>query len=215
MTLLLVQYGCGHHAPDGWLNFDSSPTLRFERLPIIGSLYTKNATRFPANVRYGDIVNGLPIEPGTVDCLYASHVLEHLAYEDAIRALRNSFAILKAGGIFRLIVPDLAVRARRYVDRYDMGDPHAAENFMNSTLLGERTRPIRFMGRVSALFGGAHHRWMWDEAAMTKALTDVGFSSIRRCQFGDSSDPKFDLVEEASRFIDGDIVEMSMECKKP
>ena len=214
MTSLSVQYGCGHHAPDGWLNFDSSPSLRFERLPVIGSLYTKNAARFPANVLYGDIVRGLPITPGTVDRLYASHILEHLAYEDAIRALRNSFCILKIGGVFRLIVPDLAVRARRYIQRQDTADPRAAEDFMNSTLLGERTRPAGLMRRVSVLFGGSQHRWMWDEAAMTNALTQAGFRAIRRCHFGDSSDPKFDLVEDRTRFVDGDIMELALECRK-
>jgi hypothetical protein len=37
-----VQYGCGWSAPRGWRNFDASLTLRFERLPIIGLLYTNS-----------------------------------------------------------------------------------------------------------------------------------------------------------------------------
>ncbi|MCP5113600.1 MAG: hypothetical protein GY953_22435, partial [bacterium] len=53
-TGLYVHYGCHFTAPDGWLNFDASPTLRFERFPILGRLYTKNESRFPPNVRYGD-----------------------------------------------------------------------------------------------------------------------------------------------------------------
>ncbi|MQP68452.1 hypothetical protein GE253_24335 [Niveispirillum sp. SYP-B3756] len=59
-----VQYGCGWTAPPGWHNFDASPTLRFERLPLVGRLYSKNGRRFPDNVRYGDIVRGLPLAPG-------------------------------------------------------------------------------------------------------------------------------------------------------
>ena len=59
-----VQYGCGWSAPKEWRNFDASLTLRFERLPLIGHLYTKNESRFPGNVEYGDIVKGLPIPPG-------------------------------------------------------------------------------------------------------------------------------------------------------
>lgn len=34
---LFVQYGCGLAAPDGWINFDASPRLRFERLPGAGA----------------------------------------------------------------------------------------------------------------------------------------------------------------------------------
>jgi hypothetical protein len=61
METTYIQYGCGWSAPVEWTNFDASPTLRFERLPLIGSFYTKNKQRFPANVRYGDIVSGLPV----------------------------------------------------------------------------------------------------------------------------------------------------------
>ena len=56
---LYVHYGCHHCAPVEWLNFDASPTLRLERLPVIGRLVRKNAGRFPSNILYGDIVSGL------------------------------------------------------------------------------------------------------------------------------------------------------------
>jgi hypothetical protein len=215
MAALSVQYGCGFSPADGWLNFDSSPTLRFERLPMIGALYTKNATRFPPSVRYGDIVKGLPVADGSVQRLYASHVLEHLAYEDAIIAIRNSFKALAPGGVFRLIVPDLAARARRYIQRADRGDTDAAEEFMESTVLGRRRRPKGPLGGVSALFGGAQHLWMWDEASMAQALTRAGFTDVRRCRSGDSGDAMFDVVEDQGRFVDGDIVEIAMACRRP
>lgn len=92
-----VQFGCGWSAPDGWLNFDASPTLRFERLPVVGRLYTRNAKRFPANVIYGDIVRGLPLTENSCQGMYCSHVLEHLALGDLDRALKNVHRYLKLG----------------------------------------------------------------------------------------------------------------------
>jgi hypothetical protein len=209
---LYVQYGCGFHAPEGWLNFDASPTLRFERLLIIGRLYNKNGARFPPNARYGNIVQGLPVPPGSVDKLYASHVLEHLAHDDAIKAIDNSFSMLKPGGVFRLIVPDLRARSLRYVQR---GDAEASSQFLDTTMLGQRHRPSGLMGILSTLFGGSEHLWMWDEAAMKMDLNNAGFTAIRRCSFGDSNDPAFALVEIRDRFIDGEIVELAIECRKP
>jgi len=210
---LCVQYGCGFRAPATWLNFDSSPTLRFERLPVLGRIYTKNEARFPAEVRYGDIVKGLPVAAGSVDKLYACHVLEHLAYEDAQCALANSYSLLKAGGIFRMVVPDLYSRAARYMAR--SGEPSAALDFLDSTLLGRRQKPLGLMGFFSATFGGANHLWMWDEASLGAALQRAGFVAIRRCTFGDSHDAQFAMVEQQDRFVDGDIVELAMECRKP
>ena len=80
---LCVQYGCGWYAPEGWRNFDASPTLRFERIPLLGRLYTKNTERFPENVEYGDIVAGLPISDNSCQAVYCSHILEHLACRPA------------------------------------------------------------------------------------------------------------------------------------
>ena len=68
---LYVQYGCGWaSASKGWQNFDVSPTLRFERIPLIGKLYTKNNNRFPPNVLYGDIVKGLPVKESSAEAVY-------------------------------------------------------------------------------------------------------------------------------------------------
>src|SRR5688500_17715951 len=89
-----VQFGCGFSAPPGWLNFDASPTLRFERLPLVGRLYVKNARRFPKNVRYGDVVKGLPIPRNHCHGIYASHVLEHLCLADLDSALQNVHSYL-------------------------------------------------------------------------------------------------------------------------
>jgi len=73
-----VQYGAGYTAGEGWLNFDASPTLRAERVPLLGGLLGSlwgNPQRYPPGIVYGDIVKGLPVADGTVDGLYASHVL--------------------------------------------------------------------------------------------------------------------------------------------
>lgn len=44
--------------------------------------------------------------PGSIDSLFAEHVLEHLTIDDAQRAVRNSVIFLKPGGRFRVAVPD-------------------------------------------------------------------------------------------------------------
>ena len=108
---MYVQYGCGFSAPAEWVNFDASMTLRWERMPIAGRMFTKNSARFPSNVRCGDIVKGLPISDGSCRGVYASHVLEHLAQEDFHKALENTKRILTGGGLFRLVVPDLEFSA--------------------------------------------------------------------------------------------------------
>src|SRR5215217_8145720 len=147
---LYVQYGSGWSAPAEWRNYDISPTLRFERLPLLGKLYTKNATRFPDNVEYGDIVKGLPIPSKACSGVYASHVLEHLSLSDFRIALRNTYDLLQVGGVFRLVVPDLEVLARRYLQSEEV---IAAETFMRETYLGVETRVRGLRGLVVSWLG--------------------------------------------------------------
>jgi hypothetical protein len=209
-----VQYGCGWQAPPNWLNFDSSPTLRFEKIPYVGRLYTKNARRFPENVFYGDIVKGLPVNNGSVARLFASHVIEHLCYQDAQLALKRSHELLKPGGLFRLIVPDLKARAQKYISAAGRNSPVAAIDFMRSTMLGREYRPRGLRAAIAEAFGGSHHLWMWDESSLSAALLEQGFVNIRRCSFGGSEDPLFADVEDCTRFIDGDFIEVAIECRR-
>lgn len=203
---ILVQYGCGHHAPAGWRNFDCSPTLRLERLPIVGKLNPRNADRFPANVEYGDIVRGLPLSNESCSAIYASHVLEHLSLEDFQKAVVNTFNLLRPGGLFRLVVPDLEVLAKRYLDSTES---LAAVKFMKETSLGVETRNRSVPGLMRSWLGNSKHLWMWDFKSLRDELERAGFADIHRCSYGDEL--VFEAVEERARFIDC----LAIQCRKP
>ena len=104
---LYVQYGCGESSPDGWLNFDASPTLMAQRIPFLGNFIRRDKIAFPKSVKFGDVRRGLPVGDKSCAGVYASHVLEHLALDDFHTALKETFRILKPGGRFRALVPDL------------------------------------------------------------------------------------------------------------
>lgn len=212
MEKLFVQYGCGLSAPKEWVNFDSSPTLRIQKTPVLSSLLQGQLNvRFPDSVKYGDIVEGLPIADNSVDALYCSHVLEHLALEDFRKALRNSYKVLRKGGIFRCILPDLEYAAREYLKALDAGDDKASLEFMGpATLLGLPKRPKGVKGMAATYFGNSLHLWMWDRKSLTLELLEVGFESVRPCQFGDSTEKAYSFVEDEGRFTNA----LALECRK-
>lgn len=210
-TQVYVQYGCGLSAPNKWLNFDASPTLKIQKIPIIGTiLKTKLNAIFPSNVLYGDIVKGLPLKENSCDGLYASHVLEHLSLCDFRKALENSCKILKKGGIFRLIVPDLEITARSYIHELENNNHSASIHFINDTLLGcfERSKGVR--GVLECIWGNSRHLWMWDYKSLMWELQNAGFTDIRKCFFNDSTDVMFEKIEDADRFKNA----VAIECKK-
>ncbi|MDJ0795457.1 MAG: methyltransferase domain-containing protein [Calothrix sp. MO_167.B12] len=213
---LYVQYGCGLCAPNNWQNFDASPNLWLERFPIFGRLYAGNKMledkvirqRFPNNIKYGDIVRGLPIEQNSCCGVYASHVLEHLSLEDFRLALSNTYKILKPDGILRIVVPDLEAITSSYLSSES---PNAAIEFLNATGLGICNRPKGLGAVIQTILGNGGHLWMWDYKSLQHELETQGFVEIRRAEFNDSVDSNFSDVEELDRFVNS----VAVECKKP
>jgi SAM-dependent methyltransferase len=203
-----VQYGAAYCGPDEWLNFDVSPTLRLQRIPLVGRIITRSRKTFPKTVKYGDIIQGLPIKKDSCDAIYCSHVLEHLALDDFRLALRNTFSYLKPGGRFRFCLPDLEALAREYLTS---DKPDAAVHFMHDTYLGYKHRPRGLKGFLELWLGNARHCWMWDIKSIQKELADAGFVNVRRAQFGDSGDPMFELVEDRSRWD----THLGVDCERP
>lgn len=199
---MYVQFGGFKDCPDGWTNFEPSIHLRVQRVPgagFLGRMLTRH--RFGNDIRIGDIVKGLPLRDQSAHAVFSSHVLEHLSRDDACKAIREVFRILRPGGIFRSVVPDLETRARYYVNRLGcLEDP--AGWFMKSTLLGEASpsrSPYRRM--ANALFSTSAHKWMWDYASISKILAEQGFVGIRQACFGDNPDPMYKRVEKRDRFF--------------
>ncbi len=212
---LYVQYGCGLCAPEGWLNFDSSLRLRLERLVGLRGLLRQTAGLvFPANVRFGDIVKGLPVAPGSARGIYCSHVLEHLARDDLPVALRNTLNLLVPGGLFRLVVPDLHWRAAQYLKASDRGVPAAADILLDGCKLGIRARERGVMSLMKHRLSKNAHLWMYDFAALKGLLEQAGFVGVRRCELGDANDPMFGLVEDQGRYFESGERELALEATK-
>lgn len=202
MSSLYVQYGCGFSSPQGWKNFDASPTLRIQQLPLIGNLLKHRMhVTFPDNVLQGDILKGLPgIADNSCDGIYCSHVLEHLSYEDFMTAVNHTFRYLKPGRIFRCVVPDLEKAAREYVQDLSNNDDEANTKFLEKTRLGKKQRKRGLAGLLQNTMGNSEHLYMWDTLSLSNILYKVGFSRVRPAKFNDSEDEMFKLVESQGRF---------------
>lgn len=194
-----IQYGCGLSAPVGWRNFDASPTLLVQKLPVLGDFLTRGRPRFPKNVEFGDVAKGLPLGDNSCEAVYCSHILEHLSLHDFRLALHETHRILAPGGVFRGVVPDLAF----YINAYVSGSgADAATEFMRNTDLGEERRSVGVKGIAQAFLGNSRHRWMWDYASLEAELASAGFQEVRRAAPGDEFTEIFHDVEEPERWLD-------------
>jgi predicted SAM-dependent methyltransferase len=190
--------------------------LRIERSVVLGPVIRKTVgLLFPPNAQSGDIVRGLPVSGGSATAVYCSHVLEHLPRDDLPMALGNTFRMLRPGGVFRLVVPDLRWRVARYLASSEQDDPSAADELISACVLGRRTKSRNLVGLAKDHWGNSTHLWMYDFAALKGHLVDAGFVDIRQCELGDASDPMFDVVEDKGRFFEGGERELAIEALKP
>lgn len=205
-----IQFGCGLCAPPGWRNFDAGPAFWLEKnLPFLReALVRKGFPNYPANIEYGDVIAGLPVEERSARGAYCSHVLEHLALNEFRAALLNVFRYLRPDGVFRLVVPDLEQLARAYLasERSD-----AAITFMREAHLGEPQKTRGLGDKAKSIFGRSQHLTMWDFKGMAAELEQAGFARIRRAACKDSADPQFLAVEDPGRWENC----LGVECFRP
>jgi predicted SAM-dependent methyltransferase len=205
-----VQFGCGLCAPAGWENFDASPTLALQRVPLVGPLVRSVVgPSWPENVRFADARKGLPGAAGSCAAVYCSHVLEHLPLDDFRATLRSVLRSLRPGGTFRFVVPDLEHMVAEYTAS---SSPTRAQDLV-AAMRFAGTKSHRSLSRaLGAVFGWAGHRSMWDYAGLHRELADAGFVGMRRAFLGDNPDPQFRAVEDPGRWGAGTV---GVECTRP
>jgi len=179
-----LNVGAGSYAMADFVNIDNSTFLQLLPWhpllkPFIGKRRRAGFEEYRKALKVApyltcDCGKPLPLPTASVDHILTSHFLEHLYKAEAECVVRGFHRILKSGGTLHVIVPDLAYRARRYVEK--LGSQEAAGELVDSLLFTKRERP-GFLLRWREFVGGFGllHRWMYDEPAMRAMLEGAGF----------------------------------------
>lgn len=171
---------------------DNSPNARLSKYPRLRWLLWKlgvlsdehYSVSWLKSILIHDLRKRLPFPDRSVDYVYTSHVLEHLAAADARKLIEEVFRVLKPGGMVRLVVPDLAYGARGYLDALanNPSDPKAAPAFLD--WLGLSTSGVR-----------DPHLWMYDAPSLSAVLTQAGFINAVVCQYQQGQVPDCAILD--------------------
>lgn len=208
-----VNIGCGRTPTEGWLNYDNSPAIKLAKSPLLYKLATAlgllNEQQIENikwnkdnNMHFADATKSIPLETASVDCIYTSHMVEHLSREGVKSFLKEVKRVLKVGGVVRIAVPDLWIAVNKYLKSND------ADAFMKGILVqAPEIKTIK--QKINLLVSGyRHHQWMYDGNSLTKLLLEMDFSSVEICKDGKTNirdSGRLDLYEreEQSVYVEG------------
>jgi predicted SAM-dependent methyltransferase len=122
-----------------------------------------------------DLSRPLPFVDGSVESIFHEHVLEHFELTAAFGLLRDSHRLLTSGGILRIGVPDAGAYLQAYTD--------PDNDFLQEA---RPSRPTRMLA-VQELFYNHGHRSAYDYETLALLLSAIGFRSVERRSFGESS----------------------------
>ncbi|KPJ58799.1 MAG: hypothetical protein AMJ42_02620 [Deltaproteobacteria bacterium DG_8] len=181
--LVKLNIGCGPQYKEGWINIDRES---------------------PCDVKT-NLLEGLPFKDGCCDIAFLSHLLEHFSYQEARDFLVECNRISKIGALIRIIVPDLEIFARKYVEKdkafYNQPGPHNGFRFKGDTL-GDKFMYV-------AISGG--HKYFYDFDSLRNLLLTCGFGNVVKSGFGNSKIEGISLLDnrpEVSLFIEAQKVKV-------
>jgi SAM-dependent methyltransferase len=165
-----VNIGCGNNLSPGYVNID------WNWKPGVDICL--------------DVSKPLPFRDGSIGGVFSEHCLEHLPLASIRAFLTNCRRVMRPGAWIRIVVPDLEMYARSYVDALD-GRPTTLPNeyFENHTGVN---KPVAL---INELFYGPAHRFICDYATFAELLGQAGFVSIARCKLRQGSDPRL-LIDD-------------------
>jgi predicted SAM-dependent methyltransferase len=147
-----------------------------------------------------DISEPLPFESGSVDWVYAEHLIEHVSLTVGVAWLSEVRRILAPGGVIRVTTPDLRAYAQSYVN----GDGFFAKHRRRMSMALRSVAPpmpARGAFMFNQLFYVYGHRWIYDEAELRYVLSEAGFApdDVRLCAYRDGVRPDVAALDQVLR----------------
>lgn len=207
-----INIGCGRAPTKDWKNFDNSFAIKLANSKIIywivksfGLINEDQRVNIEWHrenkINFADASKKIPLKNLSVECIYTSHMLEHLTFEGAKFFLKEALRVLEKGGVIRIVVPDIKIAIKKYLETED------ANAFFKQILV--TAPPIdNFKQKILLLLlGYRHHQWLYDGKSLSNLMTEAGFKKVFVCEPGKTKIPDPGYLNLYERIEDSVYVE--------
>lgn len=150
------------------------------------------------------------LDDDSVDVIFTEHVVEHCNLIGGINYFKESYRVLKPGGILRTVCP-MIDRLIEFRDDFD----YIRKNYIRNSLapyykaeeeaLKELGINIEHHGLpflIDSLIKNHNHKFVWDIDLMMSVIIRVGFSNAIQTEVGKSEFDSSNCLERKIRGID-------------
>ena len=178
--------GCGRNAVKGWLNTD---------------LHPQKAA--PEKVRYLNAAKTFPFSEQTFDYVYSEHIFEHLTFKDSCNMLKESYRVLKPGGVMRMALPHADFLFDMYSNPEKLGNKAYVDystahycKHITTVLNSEKNHHVYV---VNDFYRNWNHQMMHNFNSLTELVGEFGFGDIQQREVGQSPLDIFKNLERQGR----------------
>lgn len=166
-----MQIGCGSNILEGWLNTDLN---------------------YSDTVAFLDAGEKFPIESDKFDFIYSEHLFEHLKVEQQLNMLKESYRILKNGGIMRIATPSIEFLFNLYANPNILENKQyvnwAVENIPNLKIVNNLniSDEEHYVYVINNFFKASGHQMIHNYDSISKLALQCGYSQIKQCEVSES-----------------------------
>lgn len=148
-------------------------------------------------------IKGIP--DNTYDGIYSEHFIEHLYKYQGINLFKECMRILKPSGVVRTIWPSHDI-VERLVSDEDLSDDPFVKYYYQRYCVQEKFQPkghnnkrIQEQVALGLLHQKGEHLYLWGVQEMIDKLSEIGFASVKECEYNKSSFAPFNGIETPSQ----------------
>lgn len=160
-----INLGCGPIVTKGMINID---------------FFFEKGIDYGADLRYP-----LRIPSESIDGIICEHTFEHLDYSSDLQMFQECYRILKPGGVFRIILPDLSLFLKAYVNNDENWFKEWERMYFTTSKDSNRAkRKLKtHLEAVSFVMQEYGHISAWDFNTLKAYLSEVGFTTIEQTEW--------------------------------
>lgn len=200
-----INLGSSTTSPQGWIGISGGVTILLLNMPafVLRMIYpfSSRSKKTPfsefykkvksSRILHHNLFYGIPFKNAAVSNVFTSHFFEHLSYNSAVYMVKESYRVLKPGGMIHVVVPSLESdvnKLKQATEEYDKGNPDAARALLTEPYV-DLTDPF------------SHHRFMYDFDDMKILLEKAGFKNIRQVERYKGAMPNIQPLENRPGLI--------------